>query len=329
MSYLSRILAAWYDAHARPLPWRSSRDPYSILVSEIMLQQTRVAAVIPFYTAFLTKFPTVEILAAASEPVLLAAWSGLGYYSRARNLQKAAKIIAAAGAFPTSYDQIRQLPGVGDYTAAAVGSIAFGLAHAAVDGNVIRVTSRISAEKGDIGSAVVRKRLTAVSESLLDRKNPGRHNQAMMELGATICLPRDPKCPECPVEKYCQARGAGIERELPLKQKKTLMFRVDRRLLLVKKEGKILLWKRPADSRRMAGFWELPEAEMLPGAVEGKCLGTFNHSITNHIYRFELVSASVEKIPVGFKLMNGKDLAHQPMSTTTRKALQKLTVETL
>jgi A/G-specific adenine glycosylase len=253
----------------------------------------------------------------------------LGYYSRARNLQKAARIIVEAGAFPTSYDQIRQLAGVGDYTAAAVGSIAFGLPHAAVDGNVIRVTSRLSAERGDVGNSAVRRRLAQFADTLLDAKNAGRHNQAMMELGATVCLPRAPKCHQCPLEVHCAARKLGIERELPLKRKKTLMFLVDRRLLLVKKAGKILLWKRPADSKSMAGFWELPEAGMLPEAIERETLGTFRHSITNHVYQFELVRASLPKIPAGFRLMNSKDLGQQPMSTTTRKALQYLTVGTL
>ena len=294
-----------------------------------MLQQTRVAAVIPYYEAFLSKFPTVEDLASATESQLLTAWSGLGYYSRSRNLQKAAKMIVEAGAFPKSYDQIRELSGVGEYTAAAVGSIAFGLPHAAVDGNVIRVTSRLSAEQGDVGSRIVRQRLNVIAEQLLDRKNSGRHNQAMMELGATICVPRDPKCGECPVEKYCMARAAGLEQQLPLKQKKTLMLRVDRRLLLVAKKGKILLWQRPASSKKMANFWELPEAGMLLGAVEGELLGEFRHSITNHSYRFELVRASVRKIPEGFVLINCNDLALMPVSTTTRKALEKLTLETL
>ncbi len=328
-SRISKLLGAWYDANARRLPWRSTRDPYAILVSEIMLQQTRVAAVIPYYEAFLSKFPTIEHLASASEGVLLTAWSGLGYYSRARNLQKAAKMIVEAGAFPKSYDQIRELSGVGDYTAAAVGSIAFGLPHAAVDGNVIRVTSRLSAEQGDVGSSVVRQRLSEMADQLLDRRNPGRHNQAMMELGATICLPRDPKCGECPVEMSCKARAEGLERQLPLKQKKTLMLRVERRLLLVAKKGKILLWQRPASSKKMANFWELPEAGMLPGAVEGERLGEFRHSITNHLYRFELVRASLREIPKGFLLINCNDLALMPLSTTTRKALEHLTLETL
>ena len=216
---IRKLLGIWYDANARKLPWRQTGDPYEILVSEIMLQQTRVNAVIPYYQKFLSRFPTAESLAAAPESVLLSAWSGLGYYSRARNLQKTARTIVELGHFPTDHGQILELPGVGAYTAAAVASIAFRSPHAAVDGNVIRVTSRLSAEVGDIGASATTKRLTAFAQQLLDHSNPGRHNQAMMELGATICLPRSPNCKECPVASHCSARTQGLENELPLKQK--------------------------------------------------------------------------------------------------------------
>ena len=315
-------LATWYTANARALPWRLTRDPYQILVSEIMLQQTRVTAVIPYYESFLTQFPTVHHLAAAPEPVLLTAWSGLGYYSRARNLQKSAQIIADQGQFPATYPEIRHLPGVGDYTAAAVSSIAFGLPHAAVDGNVIRVTSRLSAEPGDIGNSKVRQKLIVFAQHLLDQSNPGRHNQAMMELGATICLPRDPKCPICPVRKLCSARKQGLERELPVKQKQKELFRVTRRLLLIQKRDKLLLWKRPIDSKKMAGFWELPDAEMLPESFEREVLGQFRHSITNHIYSFIVVRSVATPPGAGFSWFDQQALTTEPLSTTTRKALQ-------
>jgi A/G-specific adenine glycosylase len=319
-------LAAWYEANARVLPWRLTADPYAILVSEIMLQQTRVAAVIPYYERFLQQFPTAEQLALASEPTLLSAWSGLGYYSRARNLQKSAKAIAEAGAFPSEHDEIRQLPGVGDYTAAAVGSIAFGLPHAAVDGNVIRVTSRLFAEKGDVGNATVRRGLADLAHQLLDKEHPGRHNQAMMELGATICLPREPLCEVCPVAQSCLAKKLELQRELPVKQKKKELFHVTRRLLLIRKRDKILLWKRPAGSKRMAGFWEMPEAGMLKGVTETELLGEFRHSITNHIYTYNVVSAVVTernlKLPGEFAWQNRQELELQPLSTTTRKALK-------
>src|SRR5580692_2995461 len=176
-----------------------------------MLQQTRVAAVIPYYERFLKRFPNAAALAQAPEEELLTAWSGLGYYTRARNLQSAARQIVERGSFPRAYHEIRELAGVGDYTAAAVASIAFGLPHAVVDGNVRRVTARITNGKGDTQE---------IADLLLERKNPSRSNQALMELGAVICLPRDPLCAECPIVKQCEARKLGTQNELPGKRVK-------------------------------------------------------------------------------------------------------------
>src|SRR5271157_1728605 len=207
---IRRRLLAWYRQHKRDLPWRRTEDPYRIWISEIMLQQTRVAAVLPYYPRFLELFPDVRALARAPEQTLLAAWAGLGYYSRARNLQKAAKYIVELGEFPRTYSSLRELPGVGDYTGAAVASIAFGLPHAVMDGNVARVMSRLMAEAGDIKSDAVRRRLRALAEVLLDRRHPGEFNQALMELGATVCVPKRPLCESCPVRLYCEARKQGL-----------------------------------------------------------------------------------------------------------------------
>src|SRR6202171_4578917 len=213
-------MLAWYRKNRRDLPWRKTRDPYSIWISEVMLQQTRVSAVIPFYEKFTNRFQTVDALAVASEQDLLATWAGLGYYSRARNLQRAARIIMAMGlegfALPRDYESIRALPGIGDYTAAAIASIAFDLPHAVLDGNVIRVLSRVTAESGDIASAPTRGRLAQVATALLHRKHPGDFNQAIMELGATVCLPRDPQCPACPIAVFCEARRTGRQLEFPV-----------------------------------------------------------------------------------------------------------------
>ena len=198
---IRRKLARWYEKNARDLPWRRTRDPYAIWISEIMLQQTRVAAAIPYYERFLARFPDARSLARAFEDEVLAAWSGLGYYSRARNLHKAAKAIAELGAFPRDYAAIRELPGVGGYTAAAVASIAFHLAHAVVDGNVKRVIARLA------GTADVD--VQAAADALMDRSNPARSNQALMELGAVVCLPRAPLCDACPVARECQAKNNG------------------------------------------------------------------------------------------------------------------------
>lgn len=311
-------LLAWYAGAGRDLPWRRTSDPYAIWVSEVMLQQTRVQAVIPYYERFLAKFPTVAVLAAAPEQELLAAWAGLGYYSRARNLQMAARRIAARGFFPGTYEEIRALPGVGDYTAAAVASIAFGLPHAALDGNVARVLARVTAEPGDIKAPATRKRLQSVAGDLIDRRNPGEFNQALMELGATICLPRGPKCLLCPVAELCEARAAGRQNELPVLGAREARTRVDRTVLVVEKNGRVLLWQRAADDRRLAGFWELPER--LDG-LEGQPVGRFRHSIVNHDYTFEVRTASLSRAPRGHRWWPEARLSEIPLSTTAKKAI--------
>jgi A/G-specific adenine glycosylase len=311
----------WYKRERRELPWRKTKDPYPIWISEIMLQQTRVAAAIPYYERFLERFPNVEALAAAAEEEVLAQWSGLGYYSRARNLLRAARLIVQSGGFPRDYDSIRTLPGVGDYTAAAIASIAFGLPRAALDGNVIRVLARLLDERGDIGSAKTRKRLAQAAERLLDRKRPGEFNQALMELGATICLPREPQCPRCPFAAMCQARRSGVERQLPVKRRAVQWVRVAKTLLVIRKGDRILLRQRDAASSQMAGFWELPEAELLPRAVLGERLATVAHTITNHRYRLSIVSATLRRVPRGFSWIEKEELSRIPLSTASRKAL--------
>ena len=262
-------LLAWYDAHARDLPWRASRDPYRVWVSEIMLQQTRVAAVIEHYHEFLRRFPTVKKLAAAREASVLAAWSGLGYYRRARMLHAAAKVVAGErrGTFPETADDWRTLPGVGRYTAAAIASIAFGEAVAVVDGNVERVLQRI------VGKAISGEQIWQQVESLLDRNRPGDFNQAMMELGATVCTPRAPACLTCPLVELCATRGEFARAEKKSKQqRREIHYALDRR------NGSVFLTQRPADVRLMAGMWELPE---IPRPADhGEPFLMVKHSIT-------------------------------------------------
>jgi A/G-specific adenine glycosylase len=245
-----RVLLEWYDAHARDLPWRESRDPYRVWVSEIMLQQTRVAAVIAHYHEFLRRFPTVRKLAAARSASVLAAWSGLGYYRRARMMHAAAKVIARelGGRFPTTAEKWRELPGIGRYTSAAIASIAFDEPIAVVDGNVERVLGRVS------GSRLAGEKLWATADGLLDRGRPGDFNQAMMELGATVCTPRAPECLTCPVIEMCATRGemAGGAKAAPQK-KREIHFALDQR------DGAVFLVQRARDARLMAGMWELPE----------------------------------------------------------------------
>jgi A/G-specific adenine glycosylase len=304
---IRRMLAGWYDRHKRSLPWRNTSDPYAIWISEIMLQQTRVAAVIPYYERFLTRFPNPAALADASEEEVLTLWSGLGYYSRARNLQKAARQIVELGSFPKTHEAIRELAGIGAYTAAAVASIAFGLPHAVVDGNVRRVASRITNGKEDPQK---------VADLLLDRKNSSRSNQAVMELGAVVCLPRDPRCGECPIAVQCEARKLGTQNELPGRRAKPATIHLKRILLVIHRDDRVLL----APSARVAGFWDLPEP--FEGARVGARLGKFRHSITHHNYRFTVHEALVRGIPEGYRWFERKKIDEIPLSTTAKKGLR-------
>jgi A/G-specific adenine glycosylase len=260
---------AWYEANARKLPWRKDRDPYRVWLSEIMLQQTRVAAVIEHYQEFLRRFPTVQKLAAAREASVLAAWSGLGYYRRARMLHAAAKVIARerGGKFPETAKELQDLPGIGRYTSAAIASIAFGEPVAVVDGNVERVLQRVS------GGLLAREKVWSEAERLLDRDRPGDFNQAMMELGATVCTPRAPQCLTCPVMGLCATRGEMAGLAKPAQQRKReIHYALDLR------DGSVLLVQRPRDASLMAGMWELPEI-LAPGD-HAKPVLTVRHSIT-------------------------------------------------
>jgi A/G-specific adenine glycosylase len=312
-------LIEWYDAHHRDLPWRRTRDPYRIWVSEIMLQQTRAQAVIPYYEKFLERFPDVRALAAAPEDDVLACWSGLGYYSRARNLQKAAREMDAG--FPHSYAALRELPGIGDYTAAAIASIAFDLPHAAVDGNVIRVVARMTADAADTGAAATRARFQTIADQWLDRRRPGAFNQAMMELGATVCLPRAPHCMLCPLRSLCRAHREGCQSQLPVKLRKMEPQRVDAALVVVARGNRILLWRRGVDARRLAGFWELPSPDQV-AARASKVIGTFRHTITNHHYRITVSQASVRRAAPPLEWLAESDLPRLALSTTAKKALR-------
>jgi A/G-specific adenine glycosylase len=222
LTQFRKNLLLWFRQFQRDLPWRANRDPYRIWLSEIMLQQTRVAAVIPYYERFLNRFPTVAALAEAPEDEVLRLWAGLGYYSRARNLQQAARAIVAnhSGVFPSELDAALDLPGIGSYTSAAILSIAYGKKHAVLDGNVARVLARIAAMRGDLRSGGNWQQLQSMADKFLARSAPGDWNQAMMELGATVCTPRAPQCLLCPVNKSCRARQLGLTDVIPEKRKK-------------------------------------------------------------------------------------------------------------
>jgi len=222
LSEFRKLLLEWFRKFQRDLPWRRNKDPYRIWLSEIMLQQTRVAAVIPYYERFLERFPDIGTLAEAPEEEVLRLWAGLGYYSRARNLQHATQQIVAThgGEFPQAADAVLALPGIGSYTAAAILSIAFGAKHAVLDGNVARVIARLEAVRGDLREAGRWQGLQRSADDLLDPESPSDWNQAMMELGAMICTPRAPQCLLCPVAKFCRARKQGLTEVIPEKRKK-------------------------------------------------------------------------------------------------------------
>jgi A/G-specific adenine glycosylase len=294
-----------------------------VWISEIMLQQTRVEAVIPYYRRFLDRFPSLESLAEAPGNDVLAAWSGLGYYSRARNLHRAAKILARQG-LPANYDQLAALPGVGPYTAAAIASIALGLNHAAVDGNVIRVISRITNDASEITSPAARRRFTEHAQALLDPHRPGDFNQAMMELGATICLPRTPACEVCPVEKLCAARAAGVERDLPVKLPKQPARDLHLDLMLIEEGSRIFLIRRSSAERRLADFWELPGQELFPGVLCARVCA-FQHRIVNDrfhvtVWRPAAQSAQAWQL-TGGSWFEAAELSRIPLTTVTKKAL--------
>lgn len=271
-----RALLEWYDRNKRELPWRKTGDPYRVWVSEIMLQQTRVAAVLPRYERFFRRFPTVQKLAAARLASVLAEWSGLGYYRRARNMHAAAKLIVRerAGSFPESFEEWRELPGIGRYTAAAIASIAFREPVAVVDGNVERVLRRLL--------HVSRNHTWSAAQQLLDPLRPGDFNQAMMELGATICLPGEPLCVQCPIIKFCGTRGRGeIESRKPKQIKASISF------VLATKGESVLLVRRGVDESLMSGMWELPP---LKYPAHEPSLFRVRHSITVTDYVVKVVA---------------------------------------
>lgn len=257
-------LIPWYEAHKRELPWRQDKEPYHVWLSEIMLQQTRVEAVKEYYRRFLTTLPTIADLAEAPEEQILKLWEGLGYYNRVRNLQKAAQTICAdyAGVFPSEYAQIRSLSGIGDYTAGAIASICFDAPTPAVDGNVLRVYSRLLADDANIDLQTTKKRIMRKLQETYPRKNPGIATQALMELGATVCVPNGaPRCDVCPVAEICQAREQDTWRNLPVRSEKKKRKIVDKTVFILLTEDTVALHKRSA-SGLLAGMWEFPNVDV-------------------------------------------------------------------
>jgi A/G-specific adenine glycosylase len=295
-------LLDWYDRNRRDLPWRHDPEPYSIWVSEIMLQQTRVTAVVDHYRAFLKRFPTLASLAQAREEDVLAEWSGLGYYRRARMLHKAAQFVAnhLGGKLPVTAEELRELPGIGAYTAAAIASIAHGQAVAVVDGNVERVLCRLSG--WDLGSraggAALKRQIDVFAEQLVDPERPGDFNQAMMELGATVCLPRNPQCLICPLAEGCKTRGEHKKPSRPRMLSREVGYALSVRMR--RQPGshgrEVLLQQRPATVTVMAGLWELP-ALADANVPEGELRMTLRHAIMQVNYYVRIRTVFEDDVP--------------------------------
>lgn len=260
-------LSRWFADHRRPLPWRESQDPWHIWLSEVMLQQTRVDQGLPYFLRFTARFPSIQAFAAAELDEVLLMWEGLGYYSRCRNLHKAARLIVSEyeGSIPTTYEEWLRLPGVGPYTAAAVSSIAFGELRAVVDGNVIRVLTRLHAFDDPVDSARAKRQIQAWADAFLDHDRPGIHNEAVMELGALVCLPKNPDCSQCPLQTHCRAAQLDLQTDFPVKKKKKPVPHYDIAVGIIRDaESRVYIQQRATDAM-LGGLWEFPGGKVEPG----------------------------------------------------------------
>ncbi len=270
---LQSQLLAWYRKHRREMPWRGAADPYAVWVSEIMLQQTQVATVRPYYARWMKRFPDVRALARATPGAVLKAWEGLGYYSRARNLHAAAKRVVTdfGGEVPRTAESLRSLPGIGRYTAGAIASIAFGLDEPVLDGNVARVLCRVSLVKRPPKEPRTQRALWGIARELLPAGRAGDFNQALMDLGATVCTPRNPQCPRCPVEPFCRARAEGLEGRLPARSRRKPLPHHEICVGVVRKAGRILIDRRNDDGL-LGGLWEFPGGKRRRGESRQACV---------------------------------------------------------
>jgi len=340
-SFQNRMLA-WFRAHQRDLPWRRSRDPYRIWVAEVMLQQTRIAAVMPYYHRFLARFPTVQSLASARESEVLKLWSGLGYYSRARNLHSAAKIIVTQhhGQFPRTLDAALELPGIGAYTAAAVLSISYDVPLAVLDGNVARVLARIKAIRGDLRASKNWRALTTSAKNFLATQAPGDWNQSLMELGEVICTPQSPRCSECPVARHCRAYAQGLTDEIPAPRRKRVAVHMKIAAAILRDpRGRTLLIQDPGahDTVLFSRMWQFPAVEIRRHAkieLEAHLRATLSiteisldelpaarHGVTFRNITLLPFLANVSELPKlpRTKVLPLKNLAKLPISSATRK----------
>lgn len=354
-SSIARRLSAWYTRNARDLPWRRSRDPYAVWVSEIMLQQTVVAAVIPYFQRFLERFPAVTHLADASEEEVLRYWEGLGYYRRARQMHRAAQVIQTehGGRFPDDAEAVRALPGIGRYTAGAILSIAFDEPQPILEANTIRLLARLLAFDGDTHSTTGQKLLWSAAERLLPTRDVGRFNQALMELGSQVCTPRNPRCDQCPLVSLCPTQRHGLAERIPAARPRPQIEEVREAAVVVRRGEKILLVRRGTDER-WAGMWDFPrfalsaasdgalEKQLVDGVAQrasikvgpGRLLTTIHHSVTR--FRIALacyeaqyeskVTARAKSTPETRWVLPG-ELTEYPLSTSARKLARLVAAE--
>jgi A/G-specific adenine glycosylase len=324
---LRRSLLAFYRRHGRDLPWRRTRSPYAIWVSEIMLQQTQVMTVIPRFAPFLRRFPTLAKLADAQEPAVCEAWAGLGYYRRARHLHRAARQVLAEhdGEIPRTAAELRELAGIGEYTAAAIASIAFAEKIAAVDGNLIRVLARVFALPGRASDRGLLNEVREHAQRLVDCSRPGEVNQALMDVGATVCRPANPRCGECPLRRCCAALHAGNPTVYPGRKIKPARPRLPVAFAWIEQDGAVVLEQRPLDGL-WAGLWELPSASgsgakralaKRVGQRLGRRIATVTHDLTHR-----RVEASVYRVAPGTPMGRlWRDPGAAPLSALARKAI--------
>ncbi len=343
-------LLSWYAKNARSLPWRGRSDPYAVWVSEVMLQQTRVETVIPYYQRWMERFPTIQVLANAPLQEALLAWEGLGYYSRARNLHQAAVIVMQryGGKLPGDRKALQALPGIGRYTAGAIASIAFGRDEPVLDGNIRRVLARVFQVSEVLRSSTAEKKLWELAVRHLPAGQAGDYNQALMELGALVCLPRSPVCPRCPLMEICRAYALNLQDELPVKAARAELPHITVTAAVIQQDGRVLITQRPAKGL-LGGLWEFPGGKLLPGEdlVEclqreireelgvtiavGTALGVYRHAYTHFrvtLYAFACAlpegSAPQPLQPAALRWVMPEELQDYPMGKIDRQIASRL-----